>query len=134
MGKVWGMRGPTNLREETTMAMSARPAAAVTPMATAVFQRSPPARGPPRRPVATRSTQPHAHIGCRCLPDRYIFSVKKEKESQVPEIEPVLEQQRAFWRSVGASGRREEGNIFPKEAFFRFFLGFDLGSFVADAV
>jgi hypothetical protein len=52
------------------MATSARPAAAVTPTATAVFQRPPPARGPPRRPAATRSTQPHAHIGRRCPPDR----------------------------------------------------------------
>ena len=63
------MRGPTDLREETTMATSARPAAAVTPTATAVLQRPPPARGPPRRPAATRSTQPHAHIGRRCPPD-----------------------------------------------------------------
>jgi hypothetical protein len=52
------------------MATSARPAAAVTPTATAVFQRPPPARGPPRRPAATGSTQPHAHIGRRCPPDR----------------------------------------------------------------
>jgi hypothetical protein len=52
------------------MATTARPAAAVTPTATAVFQRPPPARGPPRRPAATRWTQPHAHIGRRCPADR----------------------------------------------------------------
>jgi hypothetical protein len=38
------------------------------------------------------------------------------------------------WRNVRASGRREEGNIFPKEAFFPFIWGFDLGSLVADTV
>ena len=69
--RVWsGTRGAVDLREETTTATTTSPAAAVTPTATAVFQRPPPARGPPRRPAATRSTQPHAHIGRRCPADR----------------------------------------------------------------
>jgi hypothetical protein len=61
-------RGPTNLREQTRMATSASPAAAVNPTATAVFHR--PSPWAPRRPVATSSTQPHAHIGRRCPLDR----------------------------------------------------------------
>jgi hypothetical protein len=52
------------------MATTARPVAVVTPTATAVLQRPPPVRGPPRRPAATRWTQPHAHIGRRCSANR----------------------------------------------------------------
>lgn len=59
-----------NLREETTMATSAMPAAAVTPTATAVFQRPPCAPAGPRRPATARSARPHAHIGRRCPADR----------------------------------------------------------------
>ena len=52
------------------MATSAMPAAAVTPTATAVFQRPPFMPAEPRMPATVRSARPHAHIGRRCPPDR----------------------------------------------------------------
>jgi len=69
---------------------------------------------------------PHGHIGCRCPPDRYIFSVKKQ-ESHVPEIELVLEQQRAAVRRQfdGALARAATAKmeIFFQRKLFSVYLG-----------